>query len=80
MAKELRTINYIDYKVYNVTNIKNKYGFMFILTLDDNSKRSIQHSGCIKKDIAEKERYKVKNLVKKGSGKRKYKMKNRNEN
>ena len=45
MAKELRTINYIDYKVYNVTNIKNKYGFRVILTLDDNSKRSIQHSG-----------------------------------
>ena len=59
MAKELRTINYIDYKVYNVTNIKNKYGFRVILTLDDNSKRSIQHSGFIKKDIAEKERYKV---------------------
>lgn len=59
MAKELRTINYIDYKVYNVTNIKNKYGFRVILTLDNNSKRSIQHSGFIKKDIAEKERYKV---------------------
>lgn len=59
MIKELKPINYIDYKVYNVTNIKNKYGFRVILTLDDNTKRSVQHSGFNKKDVAEKERYKV---------------------
>lgn len=59
MAIELKPIKYIDYKVYNVTSIKNKYGFRVILTLEDNSQRPVQHSGFLKKDIAEKERYKV---------------------
>lgn len=59
MAVELKPINYIDYKVYNVTKIKNKYGFRVILTLDDMAKKTLQHSGFEKKDIAEKERYKI---------------------
>lgn len=59
MPIELKTIKYIDYKVYNVTTIKNKYGFRVILILEDNSKRPVQHSGFIKKEDAEKEKYKV---------------------
>ena len=56
MAVELKPIRYIDYKIYNVTKIKNKYGFRILLTLDDNTERTVQHSGFDKKDIAEKER------------------------
>ena len=59
MAVELKPIIYVDYKVYNITSIKNKYGFRVVLTLEDNSKRTVQHSGFLKKDEAEKERYKV---------------------
>ena len=28
---------YIDFKVYSVTRIKNKYGFRIVFTLSDNS-------------------------------------------
>lgn len=59
MVKKLKPIKYIDYKVYNVTPIKNKYGFRVVLTLNDNSKRTIQHSGFLKKDEAEREKYKI---------------------
>ncbi len=59
MAIELKPIRYIDYKVYNVTPIKNKYGFRVILTLEDNSQRPVQHSGFLKKEEAEREKYKV---------------------
>ena len=59
MAIELKPIKYIDYKVYNVTTIKNKYGFRVILTLEDGTKKPVQHSGFLKKDEAEKEKYKV---------------------
>lgn len=59
MAIELKPIRYIDYKVYNVTTIKNKYGFRVLLTLEDNSHRTVQHSGFLRKDDAEKEKYKV---------------------
>lgn len=59
MVTELKPIRYIDYKIYNVTPIKNKYGFRVILTLEDNTKRPVQHSGFLRKDEAEKERYKV---------------------
>lgn len=59
MAIEIKPIRYIDYKVYNVIPIKNKYGFRVILTLEDSSKKPVQHSGFIKKDEAEKEKYKV---------------------
>lgn len=59
MAIELKPIKYIDYKVYNVTTIKNKYGFRVILTLEDNTKRPVQHSGFLKKEEAEKEKYRV---------------------
>ncbi len=59
MIIELTPIKYIDYKVYNVTSIKNKYGFRVILILEDNSQRPVQHSGFLKKEDAEKERYKI---------------------
>lgn len=59
MAEELKTIRYIDYKVYNVMQIKKKYGFRVILTLEDNTQKIVQHSGYLKKEIAEKEKYKV---------------------
>ena len=59
MAIELKPIRYYDYKVYNVTQIKNKYGFRVVLTLEDNNKKTIQHSGFLKKEDAEKEKYKI---------------------
>lgn len=59
MVKELKPIKYIDYKIYNITPIKKKYGFRVVLTLEDNTKRQVQHSGFEKKEIAEKERYKI---------------------
>lgn len=59
MNIELKPIVYIDYKIYNVTSIKNKYGFRVLLTLEDNSQKIVQHSGFLKKEEAEKEKYKV---------------------
>lgn len=59
MATQLKAVRYIDYRIYNVTKIKNKYGFRVILILDDNTERPVQHSGFEKKEQAEKERCKV---------------------
>ena len=59
MAVKLKPIIYIDYKVYNITKIKKKYGFRIVLTLDDGTKRTVQHSGFEKKEIAEKEKCKI---------------------
>ena len=39
MTEELKPVRYIDYKIYNVTKIKNKYGFRIVLILDDNTKQ-----------------------------------------
>ena len=57
--EELRTIRYIDYKIRNVTKIKNKYGFRVVLILEDKSEKVVQHAGYAKKEIAEKERCKI---------------------
>lgn len=59
MTEELKPVRYIDYKIYNVTKIKNKYGFRIVLILDDNTKRTVQHSGFEKKELAEKEKCKI---------------------
>ena len=59
MAKQLKPIKYIDYKVNNVIKIKEKFGFRVFLTLEDNSSRPVQHSGFLDKVTAEKERYKI---------------------
>lgn len=59
MVKKVEIIKYIDYKVYNITKIKNKYGFRIVLTLDNNDKRIVQHSGFEKKEQAEKEKCRV---------------------
>ena len=59
MVAELKPIKYIDYKIYNVTKIKNKYGFRVVLILEDNSEITTQHSGFEKSNIAEKEKCKV---------------------
>lgn len=59
MATELKPVKYIEYKVYNVTKIKKKYGFRVVLILEDNSETTVQHSGFEKKNEAEKEKYKV---------------------
>lgn len=59
MAEELKPVRYIDYKIYNVTKIKNKYGFRIVLLLDDNTSRTVQHSGFEKKELAEKEKCKI---------------------
>lgn len=50
---------YVDWKVYSVTNIKNKFGFRIILILDDKSKIIQQKSGFDTKSMANKERNKV---------------------
>lgn len=55
----IEPIKYIDYKIYNVTKIKKKYGFRIVLYLEDNSQKIVQHAGFDKKEIAEKERCKV---------------------
>lgn len=59
MVAELKPVRYIDYKIYNVTKIKNKYGFRIVLLLDDNTKRTVQHSGFEKIELAEKEKCKI---------------------
>lgn len=59
MAKELKPVKYIDYKIYNVTKIKNKYGFRIVLSLNDGTQRTVQHSGFEKKELAEKEKCKI---------------------
>lgn len=59
MNKELAIARYVDYKVYNITKIKSKYGFRVVLILEGNTKRVVQHSGFEKKEQAEKERCKV---------------------
>jgi len=56
MAELLKPVKYIDYKIYNITKIKGKYGFRIVLLLEDNSKRTVQHAGFEKKEQAEKER------------------------
>lgn len=43
MAIELKSIIYIDYKIYDVTSIKSKYGFRVVSTLEDNSQKTVQH-------------------------------------
>jgi hypothetical protein len=55
----IKPIRYIDYKIYNVTKIKKKYGFRIILILDDNTEKIVQHAGFEKKEKTEKERCKV---------------------
>ncbi|MBP3254913.1 MAG: site-specific integrase [Clostridia bacterium] len=59
MAVELKSIRYISYKIYNVTSIKKRFGFRVVLTLEDMSERTVQHSGFESKNIAEKERNKI---------------------
>lgn len=59
MNDEIRNIVYVDYKVYNVMKIKEKYGFRVKLTLEDNSTKTLQHAGFENKNDAEKEKYKV---------------------
>lgn len=56
---KIKPIRYIDYKIYSVTKIKRKYGFRIVLTLDDNTKKTLQHSGFENKGIAEKEKNKI---------------------
>ena len=56
---KIKPIKYIDYKIYNVTKIKNKYGFRVKLILEDNTEKTVQHAGFEKKSLAEKERNKV---------------------
>ena len=56
---KIKPIKYIDYKIYNVTTIKKKYGFRVKLLLEDNTEREVQHAGFEKKNLAEKERNKI---------------------
>ena len=50
---------YIDYKVYNVTRIKNKYGFRIKLVYSDGSETFQQKSGYANLRMANKERDKI---------------------
>lgn len=50
---------YIDYKVYEVTPIKNKYGFRVKLIFDDNTELVQQKSGYTSKREAKNERDKI---------------------
>src|SRR5690554_2315529 len=50
---------YIDYKVYNITNIKDKYGFRVVLFYIDDKSKTIQKSGFKTKREANDERNKV---------------------
>ena len=56
---KIKPIKYIDYKIYNVTTIKKKYGFRVKLLLEDNTEKEVQHAGFEKKNLAEKERNKI---------------------
>mgnify|MGYP000032490623 FL=1 len=55
----MEPIRYVDYRIYNVTKIKNKYGFRVVLILEDETEKIVQHSGFTRKDIAEKEKCKI---------------------
>lgn len=44
---------YIDYKVYNITKIRDKYGFRILLIFGDNTTQTVQRSGYRTKKEAE---------------------------
>ena len=48
--------NYVDYKVYAVTNIKQKYGYRIALIFSDGSKKFIQRAGFKNKKLANESR------------------------
>ena len=50
---------YVDYKVYNVTKIKNKYGFRVKLIYSDGTESFQQKSGYTSLRLANKERDKI---------------------
>ena len=43
---------YIDFKVYSVIRIRDKYGFRIVLKYNDNSNKTIQQSGYSTKKSA----------------------------
>lgn len=53
MKFDLHIQRYVDWKVYNVTPIKNKYGFRIKLIYEDGSSRIQQKSGYASKRLAE---------------------------
>lgn len=50
---------YVDYKVYNVLKLKDKYGFKVLLYFNDESTEIRQIGGFAKKSLAQKERDKT---------------------
>ena len=48
----VNTKEYIDFKVYGVIKIKNKYGFRIVLEMKDNQNKTIQQSGYDTKKAA----------------------------
>lgn len=58
-VKKLKFSKYIDWKVYSVIKIKEKYGFRICLFLDDGSKVLQQKSGFKTEILANRERDKV---------------------
>lgn len=59
LTKEQINKRYVDYKVYNVLKLKDKYGFKIVLYFNDESEEVRQIGGFSKKSDAQKERDKV---------------------
>ena len=58
-TQELHTQRYVDWKVYNVTPIKNKYGFRVKLIYADGTSTIQQKSGYTSKKAAEQARTEI---------------------
>ena len=59
MKFDLHTQRYVDWKVYNVTSIKNKYGFRVKLIYADGTSTIQQKSGYTSKKAAEQARTEI---------------------
>ena len=59
MSLNLHTQQYVEWKVYNVTTIKNKYGFRVKLIFQDGSDATQQKGGFTSKKAAEQARTEV---------------------
>lgn len=56
MNNELLFKRYIDFKVYSITKIKDRYGYRVVLTLEDESIKTKQKSGFKTKKEANESR------------------------
>ena len=49
--KEMIERNYIDYKLYSVIKLKNKYGFRALLMFDDETKELLEANNVTQLEI-----------------------------